>query len=144
MKNTTPASRAPGVSSVGMICAATASTSAASTALRNDSLASPGSWEAACASWEACAISGHPTGRAAAPRAATMNWSSDRRERSSASMGESLSSGSTDRIERAAVDGPSPPISEHCDFEEVSGLVRDVAGDPCQHAREPIRGYLEV
>jgi hypothetical protein len=33
---------------------------------------------------------------------------------------------------------------EHCEFEEVSGLVRDAAGNPCQHAREPIRGYLEV
>ena len=46
-----------------MICAATASTSAASAALRNDSLASPGSWEAACASWEACAISGQSDGQ---------------------------------------------------------------------------------
>jgi hypothetical protein len=36
MKYTTPASRAPGVSSVGMICAATASMSAASAALSNE------------------------------------------------------------------------------------------------------------
>jgi hypothetical protein len=48
------------------------------------------------------------------------------------------------RIESAAVDGPWPPISEHCEFEEVSGLVRYAAGDPCQQARGPIQGYLEV
>jgi hypothetical protein len=50
MNNATPASRAPGVSSVGMICAEIASTSASSALLRNDVVGVPGDCCATCAS----------------------------------------------------------------------------------------------
>jgi hypothetical protein len=81
MKSTTPASRAPGESSVGMVCAATASTSAASPALRNDIVASPPAYSTACASSMACAVSARPSGAAAVARVAAMACRTDLLER---------------------------------------------------------------
>ena len=90
MKWTTPASRAPGVSSVGTICAATASTSAASAALRNDSFAPSATPAAACASSMACAIQGQVKGVTAVATMPAMAWTSDRREWLTCSMIELL------------------------------------------------------
>ena len=92
MKYTTPASRAPGESSVGMICEATASTSAASAALNNDIFASASLRGGRCTSCAACAMSDQLQGMAAVAIVAAMACRSDLRERVALSMARDVTS----------------------------------------------------
>ena len=141
MNSATPASRAPGVSSVGMICAVTASTSAASAALRKNFLFFTRGW---CVGVRLPGLANfsHPNGRPAAPIAAAIACSSDRRERCSSvhSMIDDRMGSSPQRIQKYR----SVPNEESAGLENLGGVHHPSPSPRCVPRETPHAGACSV